>query len=133
MSDTNERSVASAGSVGWLSFPEHAPPHEVCIEIRLRCGRKFFGSVEGTDGLTGAPVFVIDSRHHPDGEDVPCDEVAAWREHRPTLRFAEREAIERLCEATNDMIDNDKRAGGCFWQDDAAAVAVARGLLERLG
>lgn len=49
----------------------------------------------------------------------------------PTLTDAEREAIERLCEATNDMIDDDKRAGGCHWQDDAAAVAAARGLLER--
>ena len=51
---------------------------------------------------------------------------------KPTLTDAEREAIERLCEATSDAIDDDKRAGGCHWQDDAAAVAVVRGLLERL-
>ena len=60
-----------------------------------------------------------------------CEVVPLYRQ--PTLTDAEREAIERLCEATNDMIDNDKRAGGCFWQDDAAAVAAARGLLARLG
>jgi len=57
-----------------------------------------------------------------------ADEIARLRR-----TDEEREAIERLCEATNDMIDNDKRAGGCFWQDDAAAVAAARGLLERTG
>ena len=49
------------------------------------------------------------------------------------LTEAERKAVERLCEATSDMIDDDKRAGGFHWQDDAAAVAVVRGLLERLG
>lgn len=51
----------------------------------------------------------------------------------PWLTDAEREAVERLCEATNESIADDKRAGGCHWQDDAAAVAVVRGLLERLG
>ena len=50
----------------------------------------------------------------------------------PTLTDAERQAIERLCEATSDAIADDKRAGGCHWQGDAAAVAVVRGLLERL-
>ena len=49
-----------------------------------------------------------------------------------TLTDEERQAVERLCEATSDMIDDDKRAGGFHWQDDAAAVAVVRGLLERL-
>ena len=49
-----------------------------------------------------------------------------------TLTDAEREAVERLCEATNESIADDKRAGGCHWQDDAAAVAVVRSLLERL-
>ena len=51
----------------------------------------------------------------------------------PTLTDAEREALERLCEAASDVIADDKRAGGCHWQDDAAAVAVVRGLLARLG
>ena len=48
------------------------------------------------------------------------------------LTDAEREAIERLCEATHELIADDKRADGCHWKDDLAAVAVARGLLERL-
>lgn len=52
---------------------------------------------------------------------------------RLRLTAAEREAIARLCEATNESIADDKRADGCHWQDDAAAVAVVRGLLERLG
>ena len=59
-------------------------------------------------------------------EDLEA-EVASLR-----LTDAEREAIERLCEATSDMIDDDKLADGCHWQDDAAAVAVVRGLMERL-
>ena len=46
---------------------------------------------------------------------------------------AEREALARICEAADDIIDEDKRANGVYWQDDAAAVAVVRGLLERLG
>ena len=54
-------------------------------------------------------------------------EIASLR-----LTDAERKAIGRLCEATSDMIDDDKRADGCHWQDDAAAVAVVRGLMERL-
>jgi len=44
----------------------------------------------------------------------------------------EREALERICEAADDIIDEDKRANGVYWQDDAAAVAVVRGLLERV-
>lgn len=56
------------------------------------------------------------------------EEIARLR-----LTDAEREAIERLCEATNESIADDKRADGCHWQDDAAAVAVVRGLLERHG
>lgn len=51
----------------------------------------------------------------------------------PALTDAEREALERICEAADDIIDEDKRANGVYWQDDAAAVAVVRGLLERLG
>lgn len=47
------------------------------------------------------------------------------------LTDEERNAIERLCDATEDMIIDDKRADGCHWQDDKKAVAVVRGLLER--
>ena len=54
-----------------------------------------------------------------------------WR--HSMLTDEERAAVERLCEATNESIADDRRAGGCHWQDDAAAVAVVRGLLERLG
>ena len=49
-----------------------------------------------------------------------------------TLTDEEREAIERLCEAANDIISDDRTVGGSHWQEDEAAVAVARGLLERL-
>ena len=110
MSDTNERSVASAGSVA--------------AGIR-KCIAAYEQIPWGWDGDCGANDII--SRIAEE-----CDKIDAARP-APTLTVAEREAIERLCEATNDMIDNDKRAGGCFWQDDAAAVAVARGLLERLG
>ena len=57
-----------------------------------------------------------------------ADEIARLR-----ITDAEREALERICEAADDIIDEDKRANGVYWQDDAAAVAVVRGLLERLG
>ena len=50
---------------------------------------------------------------------------------RLRLTDAEREAIERLCEAANDIISDDRTVGGSHWQEDEAAVAVARGLLER--
>jgi hypothetical protein len=50
---------------------------------------------------------------------------------RLRLTDEEREAIERLCEAANDIIYDDRTAGGSHWQEDEAAVAVARGLLER--
>jgi hypothetical protein len=54
------------------------------------------------------------------------DEIARLR-----LTDEEREAIERLCEAANDIISDDRTVGGSHWQEDEAAVAVARGLLER--
>ena len=58
--------------------------------------------------------------------------VPLYRQPQPTLTVEEREAIERLCDAAFDMIADDKCAGGCHWQADAAAVEVVRGLLERL-
>jgi hypothetical protein len=54
------------------------------------------------------------------------DEIARLR-----LTDEEREAIERLCEAANDIISDDRTVRGSHWQEDEAAVAVARGLLER--
>ena len=48
-----------------------------------------------------------------------------------TLTDAEREAIERLCEATRDSIADDKRADGCHWRDDQKALDVVRNFLSR--
>ena len=70
----------------------------------------------------------------------PCGEYgAAVRESerlskelaRLRITDEEREAIERLCGAANDMIYDDRAAGGCNWQEDEAAIAVVRGLLNR--
>jgi hypothetical protein len=47
------------------------------------------------------------------------------------LTDAEREAIDRLCEAVAEYSDIDRKANGCHADDDMAAVAVARGILKR--
>jgi hypothetical protein len=62
-------------------------------------------------------------RQNPDG--------TPYREPQPTLTDEEREAIERLCEAVTEYSDIDRKENGCHADDDMAAVAVARGLLER--
>jgi hypothetical protein len=58
--------------------------------------------------------------------DEAVAEIARLR-----LTDEERAAIERLCDAANDIISDDRTVGGSHWQEDEAAVAVARGLLER--
>jgi hypothetical protein len=63
--------------------------------------------------------------------DTPSYEELQREVARLRLTDEEREAIERLCEAANDIIYDDRTAGGSHWQEDEAAVAVARGLLER--
>jgi hypothetical protein len=50
---------------------------------------------------------------------------------QPTLTDEEREAIMRLCEAVAEYSEIDRQENGCHADDDMAAVAVARGLLER--
>lgn len=122
MSDDTKRSAAMLGSQpgAWNSFPEHRPPEEVCLELRLRCGRKFFGANEGTDAETDSPVFVIDSRQHPDGEVIPCEEVEAWRLHRPTLTDEEREAIKVAAD------DYSRRCDGVASQTTDALYALLR-------
>ena len=62
------------------------------------------------------------------------DEIQWLRSERQRLRLtdAEREAIERLCEAVAEYSDIDRKANGCHADDDMAAVDVARGLLKRL-
>ena len=49
------------------------------------------------------------------------------------LTDEEREAIERLCEAVTEYSDIDRSENGCHADDDMAAVAVARGLMKRMG
>jgi hypothetical protein len=51
---------------------------------------------------------------------------------RLRLTDAEREAIERLCEAVTEYSDIDRKENGCHADDDMAAVAVARGLMKRM-
>jgi hypothetical protein len=51
---------------------------------------------------------------------------------RLRLTDAEREAIERLCEAVTEYSEIDRKENGCHADDDMAAVAVARGLLKRM-
>jgi hypothetical protein len=51
---------------------------------------------------------------------------------RARLTDAEREAVERLCEAVAEYSDIDRKENGCHADDDMAAVAVARGLLKRM-
>ena len=98
------------------------------------------GYLEGAMGLIAAGTTGVDPQVAAQraldavGPDVVADRPPEWTPHAGepcTLTDAEREAIERLCDATNDMIADDKRAGGCHWRDDAAAVAAVRGLLER--
>jgi hypothetical protein len=62
-------------------------------------------------------------------DDAPPEPFAAG----VTLTDAEREAILRLCEAVTEWSDYDRKTNGCHADDDMAAVAVARGLLARLG
>ena len=84
---------------------------------------------DALDEQTGRAVWNYDCLTQCEERVIQRDaEIARLR-----LTDAEREALERLCEAASDVIADDKRAGGCHWQDDAAAVAAARGLLERLG
>jgi hypothetical protein len=69
------------------------------------------------------------------GDRIEASDVVRWAVdeiERLRLTDEEREAIARLCEAANDIISDDRTVGGSHWQEDEAAVAVARGLLERL-
>ena len=107
MNDENERSVASLGSVAG---------EPACWAAIDASGRVVF--TESSEKACGSVDPLTQRRIVP-----------LYRS--PTLTVEEREALERLCEATSESIADDKRADGCHWQGDAAAVAVVRGLLER--
>jgi hypothetical protein len=73
-------------------------------------------------GNTGEPLLLQ--------EDTILEE-AAGEIVRLRLTDEEREAVERLCEAVAEYSEIDRQENGCHADDDMAAVAVARGLLER--
>jgi hypothetical protein len=105
MSDENERSVASAGSQ-----PEAIMSWEQADQI------------------------IQDQRAEIERLRVNLRLAdAGFTLGQPTLTDEEREAIERLCEAVTEYSEIDRKENGCHADDDMAAVAVARGLLERLG
>jgi hypothetical protein len=94
----------------------------------------------GSRGPNGLVAYYV----HGSEYDTGCEFefVTLLREHAEAsggtvatlVRLAdeEREAIERLCEAVTEYSDIDRKENGCHADDDMAAVAVARGLLERL-
>ena len=114
MNDENERSVGSAGSVA---------------------GEPVAWSIQWHGETRPDGYWTYEDKNTAEICLAGCGSkgVVVPLYRQPTLTDAEREALERICEAADDIIDEDKRANGVYWQDDAAAVAVVRGLLERLG
>ena len=123
MSDENERSVASTGSVdapvAWAVLGKGEIAGHVIgldhtsIEARARVERMVgWGEISTADKVQVVPLY---------------------RQPQPTLTPEERQALERLCYDASDMIANDQRDSGCHWEEEMYAVAMTRALLDRLG
>jgi hypothetical protein len=121
MSDTNERSVASAGSHGDAVRSAALALYEAGRWVSVDVPREKADAMWATlrDALGLRPGHA--TARGVDGGGT-----------KPTLTDEEREAIERLCEAVTEYSDIDRKENGCHADDDMAAVAVARGLMKRM-
>ena len=111
--------LCEGGTPNGCVFENGEPVENCCVAIKLRADGKTQWACEYWKPLNPEQPSEVESLRA---------EIARLR-----ITDKEREALERICEAADDIIDEDKRANGVYWQDDAAAVAVVRGLLERLG
>jgi len=110
--DTPEPSPASAGS------------QPAAYEIHWK----------GQDGQYLANPYLVFANEQPSEHWKPSPRcVPLYRQPQPTLTDAEREAVERLCEAVVEYAADDRKTNGeTFAADDERAVAIVRGWLARL-